>query len=106
VASIYALLITYVRMNCFDDAKQVYEEAHARKLDSPLLHFSRYLIAFLQRDNDTMRVMVDSAKGNPLTEDMLFITDSLAQAYHGRLKPARALAEQAAEFAGKTGSPM
>ena len=32
VSSIYALLITYVRMNRFDDAKQVYEEAHARKL--------------------------------------------------------------------------
>jgi serine/threonine protein kinase/tetratricopeptide (TPR) repeat protein len=105
VASIYALLITYVRMNRFQDAKQVYEKAHARKLDSPLLHFSRYLIAFLQRDNDTMRVMVDSAKGKPLTEDMLFITDSFAQAYYGRLKQARALAEDAAEFAGKTGSP-
>jgi serine/threonine protein kinase/tetratricopeptide (TPR) repeat protein len=105
VSSIYALLITYVRMNRFDDAKQVYEEAHARKLDSPLLHFSRYLIAFLQRDNDTMRVMVDSAKGKPLTEDMLLIADSLAQAYHGRLKQARALAEEAAEFAGKAGSP-
>jgi serine/threonine protein kinase/tetratricopeptide (TPR) repeat protein len=105
VASIYALLITYVRMNRFEDAKQVYEQAHARKVDSPLLHFSRYLIAFLQRDNDTMHIMVDSAKGKPLTEDMLLITDSGAQAYHGKLKQARALAEEAAELAGKTGSP-
>jgi tetratricopeptide (TPR) repeat protein len=105
VASIYAQLITYVRMNRFEDAKQVYEQAHARKLDSPLLHFSRYLIAFLQRDNDTMRIMVDSAKGKPPTEDMLLITDSGAQAYHGKLKQARALAEEAAELAGKTGSP-
>jgi len=105
VASIYALLITYVRMNRIDDAKQVYEEAYARKLDSPLLHFSRYLIAFLQRDDATMRVMVDSAKGKPLTEDMLLIADSEAQTYCGRLKQGRALAEEAADIAGKTGSP-
>jgi serine/threonine protein kinase/tetratricopeptide (TPR) repeat protein len=104
VSSIYALFITYVRMNRFDDAKQVYEEAHARKLDSPLLHYSRYLIAFLQRDNDTMRIMVDSAKGKPLTEDVLLITDSGAQAYHGRLKQARELSGAAANAAEKGGS--
>ena len=41
-----------------------------------LLHVGRYMIAFLQRDDATMRVMVESAKGKPLTEDMLLIADS------------------------------
>ena len=37
-ACAYALMIAYVRMNRFDDAINVYEEARARNLDSPILH--------------------------------------------------------------------
>ena len=70
-ACAYALMIAYVRMNRFDDAKRIYDEARARNLDSPILHAGRYIVAFLESDDATMRDLTESAKGKPLTEELL-----------------------------------
>jgi pentatricopeptide repeat protein len=104
-ACAYALMIAYVRMNRFDDAVRVYEEARARKLDSPILHAARYTIAFLQRDSATMRDLLASAKGKPLTEDLQTAEHSRSEAYYGRMKQARELSAAAADLAQKAGSP-
>ena len=104
-ACAYALMIAYVRMNRFDDAIRVYEEARARKLDSPILHAGRYVIAFLQRDDATMRDLLASAKGKPLTEDLQTAEHSRSEAYYGRMKQARELSAAAADLAQKAGSP-
>jgi serine/threonine protein kinase/Flp pilus assembly protein TadD len=104
-ACAYALMIAYVRMNRFDDATRVYEEARARKLDSPILHAGRYVIAFLQRDGATMRDLLESAKGKPLTEDLQLAEHFRAEAHYGRMKQARELSTAAADLAAKAGSP-
>jgi eukaryotic-like serine/threonine-protein kinase len=104
-ASVYALMIAYVRMNRFDDAIRVYEDARARKLDSPIMHGGRYIVAFLQRDDATMRDLVESAKGKPLTEELQLAERFRAEAYYGRLKQAHALIRAAGDLAEKAGSP-
>jgi pentatricopeptide repeat protein len=104
-ACAYALMIAYVRMNRFDDAIRVYEEARRRGLDSPILHAGRYVVAFLKRDDATMRSLVESAKGKPLTEDLQLAEQFRAEAHYGRLKQARELSAAAVALAEKAGSP-
>ena len=104
-ACAYALMIAYVRLNRFDDAIKVYEEARARNLDSPILHAGRYIVAFLQRDEGTMRNLVESAKGKPLTEDTQLVEHSRAVAYYGKLKQGRELIAAATDLSRKAGSP-
>ena len=104
-ACAYALMIAYVRLNRFDDAIKVYEEARARNLDSPILHRGRYIVAFLQRDDTAMRNLVESAKGKPLTEDLQLAEQFRVEAYYGRLKQARELSAAAVALAEKAGSP-
>ena len=104
-ACAYALMIAYVRMNRLDDAIRVYEEARERNLDSPILHAGRYIVAFLQRDDATMRSLVESAKGKTLIEELQLMEQFRAEAYLGRLKQARELSAAAVEMAEKAGSP-
>jgi pentatricopeptide repeat protein len=103
-ACAYALMIAYVRLNRFDDAIKVYEEARARNLDSPILHAGRYIVAFLQHDEGTMRNLVESAKGKPLTEDTQLVEHSRAVAYYGKLKQGRELIAAATDLSRKAGS--
>ena len=65
VGAAYTLMIGYIRMERLDEAKKVYEEARARNLDSPYLHYGRYLVAFLEHDDANMLDLVESAKGKP-----------------------------------------
>jgi serine/threonine protein kinase/DNA-binding winged helix-turn-helix (wHTH) protein/tetratricopeptide (TPR) repeat protein len=104
-APVYELMITYIRMNRFDKAKEVYDEGRARKRDSPFMQFGRYLIGFLQGDKAAMRDMLDSARGKPFTEDVLVLTDSETQAYQGKLRDSRELSEKCVELAKEAGSP-
>ena len=104
VAAVYTLMIGYVRMERLDEAKKVYEEARARKLDSPYLHYGRYLVAFLEHDDVTMLDLVESAKGKPLTEDLMLLEQARVQTYHRRLKQARELSGAAIDLATKAGS--
>src|SRR6185295_15452032 len=40
----------YCRLNRLDEAKAIYNQAVAGKLDNPFLHFNRYAVAFLESD--------------------------------------------------------
>jgi len=104
-APVYELMITYIRMNRFDKAIEVYDAGRARNRDSPFMQFGRYLIGFLQGDNAAMRDMLESARGKPFTEDVLVLTDSETQAYRGKLRDSRGLSEKAVELAKEAGSP-
>jgi serine/threonine protein kinase len=103
-ACAYALMIAYVRMNRFDDSIRVYEEARRRELDSSILHAGRYVVAFLQRDDTTMRSLVESAKGKPLTEDLQLAEQFRAEAHYGRLTQARGHSAAAVALAEQAGS--
>jgi len=103
-ASAYALMIAYVRMNRFEDAKRIYDEARARNLDSPILHGGRYIVAFHENDDATMRKLVEASKDKPLTEELQLTEYFREEAYYGRLSVARQLSGRASDLAQKAGS--
>ena len=103
-ACAYALMIAYVRMDRFEDAKRIYTETRARKLDSPILHGGRYIVAFLENDTATMRELVESAKDTPLTEELQLSEHFREEAYYGRLKDAKGLSGRASDLGRKAGS--
>jgi pentatricopeptide repeat protein len=105
-ACVYALMIAYIRMNRVEEAIKVYDEARARKLDSPIMHAGRYIAAFLQRDEATMSALVESAKSKPpLTEELQLTEQFRATAYYGKWKEARKLSAASIDLAQKAGSP-
>lgn len=89
----------YASLNRLDEAKSIYEQAVARKLDSLYLHQNRYAVAFLEDDTAEMQRQVAWAMKEPAAEDALLSTDSDTQAYFGHLTKAREISQQAAEVA-------
>ncbi len=85
----YALLgFVYAGLNRFEEAKAIEEQALTQKLDSMLLHFGLYEIAFAQGDRAAMQRQVDWAAGKPQEYLFLFFR-AQAVAFSGRLQQAR-----------------
>jgi eukaryotic-like serine/threonine-protein kinase len=90
----------YINLNRLDEAEAVYKQAEERKLVSAegLLQ-DHYLLAFLEGDTTQMAQLAASAMGKPGTEDLLLATEADTEAWHGRLKKARALTQRAIDSA-------
>ena len=88
------LQISYNALLQLDQAKTVFEQALARKLDHPWLHLQRYFTAFLQGDAMTMRKLVAWSTSTPGVEDLLLQPASDTEAYYGHMEKARALSER------------
>jgi DNA-binding winged helix-turn-helix (wHTH) protein/Tfp pilus assembly protein PilF len=86
----------YLALNRLNDSQSTFQLALNRHLDSGLLHWGIYDLAFLQRDFDKMQQQVDWALGRPGSEDILLSAQSDTEAYFGRLGRARALSRRAA----------
>jgi eukaryotic-like serine/threonine-protein kinase len=82
-------------LNRLKEARVTFEEAQAKKLDSPVLHILAYLIAFLQNDAAGMEQQTAWAAGKPGTEDVLLANEAATAAYSGRLQNARELSRRA-----------
>ena len=65
------LVAAYLSLNRLEEARATAEEAQAKNLDSPYLHFVLYLLAFLQNDAAGMAQQVAWAAGKPGVEDVL-----------------------------------
>jgi serine/threonine protein kinase/tetratricopeptide (TPR) repeat protein len=87
--------VAYFSMNRLDEAKSAFDEALGRKLDGPYLRQSIYYLDFLRQDAAGMQQQVTWAMGKPGAEDILLSSESDTQAYHGRLRKARELSQQA-----------
>ncbi len=90
----------YINLNRLDEAEAVYRQVEERKLLSAegLLQ-DHYLLAFLEGDTAQMAQLAASAMGKPGTEDLLLATEADTEAWHGKLKKARALTNQARDSA-------
>jgi tetratricopeptide (TPR) repeat protein len=53
-----------------DEAKAAFDEAQARKIDAPVLHALRALVAFLQKDELAMDEQWSRGTGHPGAEDL------------------------------------
>jgi eukaryotic-like serine/threonine-protein kinase len=83
----------------FDEARQIIQQAHARRLDDYLMRDYLYALAFLDADSKGMVEQQQWFRGQPLYENYGLALASDTEAYAGRVKKARELTEQAVESA-------
>jgi tetratricopeptide (TPR) repeat protein/predicted Ser/Thr protein kinase len=96
------LVVQYAALNRFDEAKAVYRQAMARKLEDSGLRANLYGIAFLQADLAEMKSQIAWAAGQPGAEDMLLSLASDTEAFYGHLSKARALSLRAIDSARRS----
>jgi serine/threonine protein kinase len=92
----YDMLVGFnINLNRLEEAHATAEEARANKLDSSLLRFNLYQLAFLQNDMAAMGEQVAWSTGKPGVEDVLLGYEADTSAYSGKLANARELSRQA-----------
>jgi eukaryotic-like serine/threonine-protein kinase len=82
-----------------DQAQQIIQQAHTRKLDDYLMRANLYAVAFLEADSNGMVEQQRWFRGQPLYENYGLALASDTEAYAGRVRRARELKEQAVESA-------
>jgi tetratricopeptide (TPR) repeat protein/predicted Ser/Thr protein kinase len=88
----------------FDEARQVIQEAQARKLDDVIVHNATYALAFLNADSPAMAQQRLWFASNPQYENVDLSLDSDTEAYAGRVGKARELTRRAVESAMRADS--
>jgi tetratricopeptide (TPR) repeat protein len=83
----------------FDQARQIVQQAHTRRVDDYLMRVNLYAIAFLDADSNGMVEQQQWFKGQPSYENYGLALASDTEAYAGRVRKARELTEQAVESA-------
>jgi len=94
----------YLILNRLDEAKAVFDQAHAHKLDSGILRYEIYCLAFLRGDAAEMQQQLDWAVGKPGDEDSLLSTQSDTEAYYGRMSKAQDFSRRAVDSAVRADS--
>jgi len=94
----------FLALNRPDDAKAMFEQALARKLDSGGLRLQMYSLAFLRGDSAQMAQQLAWGAGKPGAEDPLLATQSDTEGYYGRLTKARDYSRRAADSAVRADS--
>ena len=96
----YANLVgSYVQVNRLDEARATAQEAQAHNLDNPQIHFSLYIIDFLQHDAAGMEREAAGLMGKPGFEDVMLDSESDTAAYGGQFAKARELTRRASDSA-------
>src|SRR5260370_426786 len=90
-----------------DEAKDIFDEAAARKFDVPPMHGTRAFLAFLQKDEPAMQEQWNWAAGNvgqPAAESLLLYAKPGVKTYYGHFHEARRLLTQGIALEKKAGS--
>ena len=102
---IFNLMMAYIELNRFDDAKATFEEASASDQGAPLLRLTRYVVAFLQSDDRARQEQLTWALARPELGHQIISLESESQAYFGHLRKADALSRAAVQAATKAKLP-
>jgi len=78
----------------FDEARQIVQEARARKLDNIMLHATQYELAFLKKDAEAMASEEQWFLGTPL-ENFGLALSSDTEAFAGHVRRAREIEQRA-----------
>ena len=89
----------YIALNRLDEAKSVFDDALAHKLEDANLRQGIYVLAFEQNDAGVMQQQMTWATGKSGVEDSYLSMQADTEAYFGRLGKSRELARQAADMA-------
>src|SRR5215472_13626683 len=89
------LLYFYLKLNRLEEAQSTFEEAQAKKFDSPSIRYIEYQVRFLQNDAAGMSQQVAWGAGRLGVEDSFLGLEADTAAYSGKLGRARDLSRQA-----------
>jgi len=104
VADYSSLAWAYLNLNRLDEARAVFDESLAHKLDSGGLRQGMYYLAFARGDAAQMEQQADWAAGKPGDEDPLLSIQSDTEAYYGRMGKARDFSRRAVDAAVRADS--
>ena len=94
----FVLVQAFIRLNRFDEAREICERALKQKLDSPPIRNQLYLLAFIRGDDAEMKRQIDWTTDKP-AEYLMLDLQSQAAATSGRLRQAHELSRRATEMA-------
>jgi tetratricopeptide (TPR) repeat protein len=97
------LVLGYIHLNRFDEARSASDEALARNLDSADLRFNLYQLAFLKNDLPGMAKQISWSSGRSGQENIMLSLQAGTAAYFGRMSEARELSRQASISARRAG---
>jgi serine/threonine protein kinase/tetratricopeptide (TPR) repeat protein len=86
---------SYVNLDRLHEARETAAQAQAKNLDSPWLHGSLYVIAFLSNDLAGMAQQMAWSAGKPGVEDLLLWSEADTAFYSGHLERGLELSRQA-----------
>jgi tetratricopeptide (TPR) repeat protein len=85
----FNLMWSCLALGHLEEARETFEQARAKNLDSMWLRIFRYQLAFLQNDATGMEEQVTWSLGKPGLEDMFLNLEGDTAAYFGRIRKAR-----------------
>ncbi|HXZ41257.1 MAG TPA: protein kinase, partial [Terriglobales bacterium] len=94
----------YVCLDRFDEARPIYEQALAHKLDGAPLRANIYVLDFIRGDAAQMEQQVAWSAGKPGVEDVFLSAQSDTEAYYGRMSKARDFSRRAVDSAVRADS--
>jgi eukaryotic-like serine/threonine-protein kinase len=94
------VIVSYLRLNQLEEAKAIYKQAVDQKLDTMTVHNQRFVIAYLEGDQQEMERQAAWASGKT-EESVILLQQSQVAASRGQLKQARELSQQAFDSAKK-----
>ena len=83
----------------FDEARQMIQQAEARKLDEPIFHNALYALAFLQGDSSAMADQQQWFAGKPEIENQGLSLASDTEVYAGHVHKAREVTKRSVDSA-------
>jgi eukaryotic-like serine/threonine-protein kinase len=89
-----SLLGAAVNAQRLNEAREAYEEAVSRGLDSAALHLQHARLAFLQNDNSGMQKEWAWASQDPARGRFVLYRESIAEGFYGRSRNAHRLAQR------------
>jgi tetratricopeptide (TPR) repeat protein len=77
-----------IHLDRLAEAKNTFNEARSKKLDTSVLRLRMYEVGFLENDSKNMQEQVEWAMHKPGYEDLLLAAQADTEAYFGRLEKA------------------
>ncbi len=97
VRGYWTLALSFMRLNRFDEAKEICQRALQQKLESNAIYVPLYNIAFIQGDEAEMRRLEARMSGDP-EEASMQSTQGEMIAWAGRLRQSREVSNRAIEL--------
>jgi serine/threonine protein kinase/Tfp pilus assembly protein PilF len=99
VATYADLVNTMLALQRLEEAQRIIHQAHAQKLDDPVLHSALYALAFLHADSPAMAEQQQWFARQPEVEHLWLSLASDTEAYAGHLGKAHELTKQSLDSA-------